>query len=37
VPEVKEAVRRQHGYLSNQPCGHGVARGLEFHLDKAAN
>lgn len=36
VPEVKDAVRRQHGYLSHQPCGHGVARGLEFHLDRAA-
>jgi hypothetical protein len=36
VPEVKEAVRRQHGYLSHQPWGHGVARGLEFHLDKTS-
>ena len=35
VPEVKNAVHRQHGYVSHQPWGHGVARGLEFYLDKA--
>jgi hypothetical protein len=32
VPLVKEAVRRQKGYISHQPWGHGVARGLEFYL-----
>lgn len=34
VHEVKAAVQRQHGYVSHQPWGHGVARGLEFYLDK---
>ena len=32
VPMVKETVRRQNGYVSHQPWGHGVARGLEFYL-----
>ena len=32
IPTVKEAVRRQNGYLSHQPWGHGVARGLEHYL-----
>jgi hydroxymethylpyrimidine pyrophosphatase-like HAD family hydrolase len=35
VPLVKEAVRRQNGYISHQPWGHGVARGLEFFLGQA--
>jgi hypothetical protein len=35
VPEVKELVRRQNGYISHQPWGHGVARGLEFFLERA--
>jgi HAD superfamily hydrolase (TIGR01484 family) len=33
IPVVKETVRRQNGYISHQPWGHGVARGLEFYLD----
>jgi len=33
IPVVKEAVRRQNGYISHQPWGHGVARGLEFYLE----
>jgi len=33
VPEVKELVRRQQGYVSHQPWGHGVARALEFFLE----
>jgi len=33
VLQVKEAVRRQNGYISHQPWGHGVARGLEFYLE----
>jgi hypothetical protein len=33
VPQVKEMVRRQNGYVSHQPWGHGVARGLEFFLN----
>ena len=33
VPAVKELVRRQQGYVSHQPWGHGVARALEFFLD----
>lgn len=32
VPVVKETVRRQNGYISHQPWGHGVARGLEHYL-----
>lgn len=35
VPTVKETVRRQNGYISHQPWGHGVARGLEFYLENA--
>ena len=34
VGAVKDAVRRQNGYVSHQPWGHGVARGLEFFLEK---
>src|SRR5438105_7588847 len=33
IPLVKETVRRQNGYISHQPWGHGVARGLEFYLE----
>lgn len=33
IPVVKETVRQQNGYISHQPWGHGVARGLEFYLD----
>jgi hypothetical protein len=36
VPQVKEAVRKQNGYISHQPWGHGVARGLEFYLNGSA-
>jgi HAD superfamily hydrolase (TIGR01484 family) len=36
VPIVKETVRRQKGYISHQPWGHGVARGLEFYLENGA-
>ncbi len=36
VPVVKEMVRRSNGYISHQPWGHGVARGLEYFLDQAA-
>lgn len=32
IPVVKETVRRQSGYISHQPWGHGVARGLEHYL-----
>lgn len=32
IPAVKEAVLRQKGYVSHQPWGHGVARGLEHFL-----
>ena len=35
VPSVKEAVLRQNGYVSHQPWGHGVARGLEYFLEKS--
>ena len=33
IPVVKETVQRQQGYVSHQPWGHGVARGLEFFLE----
>jgi HAD superfamily hydrolase (TIGR01484 family) len=33
IPVVKELVRRQNGYISHQPWGHGVARGLEYYLN----
>jgi hypothetical protein len=36
VPQVKEAVRQQNGYVSHQPWGHGVARGLEFYLGRGS-
>ncbi len=34
IPPIKELVRQQRGYISHQPWGHGVARGLEFYLQK---
>lgn len=36
VPAVKEMVRSQEGYVSHQPWGHGVARGLEFYLGEGS-
>lgn len=33
IPQVREAIESQHGYLSHQPCGRGVARALEFFLE----
>jgi hydroxymethylpyrimidine pyrophosphatase-like HAD family hydrolase len=33
--EVKEAVRRQQGFVSELNCGQGVAEGLEFSLKRA--
>ena len=35
IPTVKELVRKQQGYISHQPWGHGVARALEHFLDAA--
>ena len=32
IPKVKDLVRAQSGYISHQPWGHGVARGLEHFL-----
>ncbi len=32
VLQVKEAVKLQKGYVSHQPWGHGLARGLEHYL-----
>ena len=37
VPAVKETVRKQNGYVSHQPWGHGVARALEHFLSLASN
>jgi len=37
IDEVKEVVRQQTGYVSHQPWGHGVARSLEFFLEKAGH
>jgi HAD superfamily hydrolase (TIGR01484 family) len=34
VSAVKELVRSQNGYISHQPWGHGVARGLEYYLGR---
>ena len=34
VPQVKEIVRQRKGYISHQPWGHGVARGLEYFLEQ---
>ena len=36
IPEVKELVLGQKGYVSHQPCGHGVARGLEHYLQNGS-
>jgi hydroxymethylpyrimidine pyrophosphatase-like HAD family hydrolase len=35
VPSVKEAIRRQDGFVSRHECGHGVAEGLEECLKRA--
>jgi len=32
IPQVKDLVLQQSGYVSHQPWGHGVARGLEHFL-----
>jgi len=32
VPEVREAVRRERGYVSEEPFGYGVAQGLKWLL-----
>ena len=32
IPAIKELVRAKNGYVSHQPWGHGVARGLEHYL-----
>jgi hypothetical protein len=32
IPVVKEAVRRQDGFVADEPHGYGVVRGLEFFL-----
>jgi HAD superfamily hydrolase (TIGR01484 family) len=37
IPQVKEMVRHQNGYVSHQPWGHGVARGLEYYLGRGAS
>ncbi|MFN0068415.1 MAG: HAD family hydrolase [Limisphaerales bacterium] len=34
IPEVKAQVTAHGGYISAQPCGHGVAAGLEFLLER---
>lgn len=36
IATVKERVRQQNGYISHQPWGHGVARGLEHFLGLSA-
>lgn len=37
VEAVKEAVRRQQGYVSHQPHGHGLADGLERVLESCGS
>jgi len=32
IPEVKEVVTRQQGFVSGLSCGNGTAEGLEYHL-----
>ena len=32
IPEVKEVVSRQQGFVSGLSCGNGIAEGLEYHL-----
>ncbi|MSU40726.1 MAG: HAD family phosphatase [Pedosphaera sp.] len=36
IAEVKEQVRRQQGFVSTQPCGHGVLEGLDWALGAGA-
>ncbi len=36
IEPIKELVRKVGGFISPQPCGHGVARGLEHYLQMAA-
>jgi HAD superfamily hydrolase (TIGR01484 family) len=35
IAVVKDLVRRQNGYISHQPWGHGVARSLEYFLNRS--
>ena len=35
IEPIKELVRKNRGYISHQPWGHGVARGLEHYLQLA--
>lgn len=35
IEPIKELVRNIGGFISHQPCGHGVARGLEHYLSLA--
>jgi HAD superfamily hydrolase (TIGR01484 family) len=34
IPEVREQVRREEGYVSNELCGYGVLDGLEHYMGK---
>lgn len=34
IPQVRAQVQKQGGYLSQHTCGEGVARGLEYYLDR---
>ncbi len=36
IPEIKEWVTRQGGYVSPNPHGHGVVQGLDYFLEKTA-
>jgi hypothetical protein len=36
IESVKESVRQQGGFVSEEPNGYGVARGLEFFLGSPA-
>lgn len=33
IPQVKDIVKQQHGFVSQFTCGNGVAEGLEYHLN----
>jgi len=35
IPQVKEVVLQQGGFVSQLPGGNGVAEGLEYHLQRS--
>lgn len=37
IPQVKDVVKKQNGFVSELPCGHGVAEGMEKFLQLPAD